>query len=123
MVGDHRRDLKQALEGLRRFPDNPKILTTQVRALAALGRVGEMRRRVAASVNLPPVQGWAPADVLLLAAVELRAHGRAAAADTALAQARDWLAGRPPPEAPSEARLFRRGPGTLTAGPLADPQP
>ncbi|OLC03627.1 MAG: hypothetical protein AUH45_05670 [Gemmatimonadetes bacterium 13_1_40CM_69_22] len=122
LVGDHRRELKQALEGLRRFPDNPQILTTQVRALAALGRVGEMRRRVAASVNLPPVQGWAPADVLLLAAVELRAHGHAAAADTTLAQARDWLAARPPAEAASEAYQFRVGLVAYTAGQLADAQ-
>src|SRR6266700_3816094 len=108
LVGDHRAELKQALEGSRRFPDNPQILSTQVRALAALGRVEEMRRRVAASVNLPPVQGWAPVDVLLLAAVELRAHGHAAAADTTLAQARDWLAARPPAEAGSEARQWNR---------------
>src|SRR5205814_8841502 len=68
LVGDHRRELQAALEGLRRFPDNPQILATQVRALAALGRVEEMRRGVAASMNLPPMEGWAAADVLLLAA-------------------------------------------------------
>src|SRR6266516_3358309 len=110
LVGDHRAELKQALEGTRRFPDNPQILSTQVRALAALGRVEEMRRRVAASVNLPPVQGWAPVDVLLLAAVELRAHGHAAAADTTLAQARDWLAARPPAGVPAGATRSRPSP-------------
>src|SRR6266566_4180203 len=92
LLGDHRRELQQALEGVRRFPDNPQILTTEVRALAALGRVAELRRRVAASVNFPPARGWAPSDVLLLAAVELRAHGHAPEADTTLAEARDWLA-------------------------------
>src|SRR2546425_11813165 len=60
-LGDHRRELKQALEGARRFPDNPQVLTTQIRALAALGRAEEVTRRLAASVNLPPSQGWTPA--------------------------------------------------------------
>src|SRR5947208_933550 len=40
LLGDHRAELKQALEGARRFPDNPQVLMTQVRALAALGRAG-----------------------------------------------------------------------------------
>src|SRR5437899_12371041 len=99
LLGDHRRELQQALEGVRRFPDNPQILTTEIRALAALGRVAELRRRVAARVNFPPAGGWAPADGLLLAAVEVRAHGHAPEADTTLAEARDWLAARPADEA------------------------
>src|SRR5438874_3528284 len=122
LVGDHRRELQAALEGLRRFPDNPQILATQVRALAALGRVEEMRRGVAASMNVPPMEGWAAADVRLLAAVELRAHGHAAAADTMLAQARDWLAARPPAEAASEAHQVRVALVAYTAGRLVDAQ-
>ena len=122
LVGDHRRELQAALEGLRRFPDNPQILATQVRALAALGRVEEMRRGVAAGMNLPPMEGWAAADVLLLAAVELRAHGHAAAADTMLAQERDWLAARPRAEASSEAHQVRVALVAYTAGRLADAQ-
>src|SRR5438309_1762396 len=120
LLGDHRRELKQALEGVRRFPDNPQILTTEVRALAALGRGVDMRRRVAASENLPRVQGWAPADVLLLAAVELRAHGHAPEADTTLAEARDWLAARPPAEAASAAHQLRVALVAYTAGRLAE---
>src|SRR2546430_5926461 len=122
LLGDHRRELRQALEGVRRFPDNPQILTTEVRALAALGRVQDMRRRVAASENLPRVQGWAPADVLLLPAVELRAHGHAPEADTTLADARDWLAARPPAETASTAHQLRIALVACTAGRLADAQ-
>src|SRR5438874_6447728 len=122
LLGDHRRELQQALEGVRRFPDNPQILTTEVRALAALGRVADMRRRVAASENLPRVQGWAPADVLLLAAVGLAAHGHAPEADTTLAEARDWLAARPPAEAASTAHQLRVALVAYTAGRLADAQ-
>src|SRR2546427_13139772 len=38
LLGDHRRELRHALEGTRRFPDNTQVLTTQIRALAAPGR-------------------------------------------------------------------------------------
>src|SRR5205809_6715109 len=75
---------------------------TQVRALAALGRADEVMQRLAASVNLPAMQGWTPADGMVVAALELRAHGHAAAGDAALSQARDWLAGRSAGEAASE---------------------
>src|SRR5437667_452034 len=119
-LGDHRRELKQALEGARRFPDNPQVLTTQIRALAALGRAEEVTRRLAASVNLPPSQGWTPADALLLAAVELRAHGHPTEGDTVLAQARDWLATRPPAEAASEPHRYRVALVSYTAGRLDD---
>ncbi len=122
LLGDHRRELKEALEGARRFPDNPQVLITQVRAFAALGRADEATRRLAATVSLPPVQGWTPADGMLLAAVELRAHGHAAAADTALAQARDWLAARPPAEAASNEHRFRVALVSYLAGRLADAQ-
>ena len=122
LLGDHRRELKEALEGAHRFPDNPQVLITQVRAFAALGRADEATRRLAATVSLPPVQGWTPADGMLLAAVELRAHGHAAAADTALAQARDWLAARPPAEAASNEHRFRVALVSYLAGRLADAQ-
>jgi len=122
LLGDHRAELKQAVEGARRFPDNPQVLMTQVRALAALGRADEVTRRLAASVNLPAVQGWTPADGMLLAAVELRAHGHGAAADTALARARDWLAARPPAEAASEEHRFGVALVSYLSGRLGDAQ-
>src|SRR5437016_13829729 len=118
--GDHPRGLKQALEGTRRFPDNPQVLTTQIRALAALGRAEDVTSRLAASVNLPPSQGWTPADALLLAAVELRAHGHPTEGDTVLAQARDWLATRPPAEVASEPHRYRVALVSYTAGRLDD---
>src|SRR5437899_11620744 len=120
LVGDHRRELKQALEGARRFPGNPQVLTTQIRALAALGRAEEVTSRLAASVNLAPAQGWTPADALLLAAVELRAHGHSTEGDRVLAQARDWLAARPPAEAASAAHRDRVALVSYTAGRLDD---
>ena len=122
LLGDHRAELKQALEGARRFPDNPQVLMTQVRALAALGRADEVMQRLAASVNLPAMQGWTPADGMVVAALELRAHGHAAAGDAALAQARDWLAGRSAAEAASEEHRLRVALVSYIAGRLADAQ-
>ncbi len=122
LLGDHRAELKQAVEGARRFPDNPQVLMTQVRALAALGRADEVTRRLAASVNLPAVQGWTPADGMLLAAVELRAHGHGAVAETTLAQAGAWLAARPPAEAASEEHRFRVALVSYLSGRLGDAQ-
>src|SRR5438445_503620 len=76
--------------------------------------------RRAATVNLPPSQGWTPADALLLAAVELRAHGHRTEGDTVLAQARDWLATRPPAEVASEPHRYRVALVSYTAGRLDD---
>src|SRR5439155_15978272 len=84
-------------------------------------RAGVMRPNPsAASVNLAPAQGWTPADALLLAAVELRAHGHSTEGDRVLAQARDWLAARPPAEAASEAHRYRVALVSYTAGRLDD---
>lgn len=121
VAGDHNRELKQAVEGVRRFPDSPPIRATEVRALAALGRVEDVKRRVAASLSLPPGEGWTPADVLLLAGVELRAHGHAAEAETTLEQARDWLATRPAAQA-AEAHQIRVALVDYLAGRLSDAQ-
>src|SRR5204862_422528 len=55
-------------------------------------------------------------------ALELRAHGHAAAGDAALAQARDWLAGRSAAEAASEEHRLRVALVSYIAGRLADAQ-
>ena len=91
MTGDYRAELKEAREGGRRHPDNPQIVAAQVRALAALGRTQDVTRLLAENGNLSPQLGWTAADVMLLAALELRAHGQRAAADTALAQTSAWI--------------------------------
>src|SRR5213592_4499830 len=120
MLGDHRSELKQALEGIRRFPHNLQILTTQVRALAALGRTEDVGRLLAASVNFSPELGLTSADAMMIAAAELRAHGYPAAADTALGLARNWLAGRSPAESESDAHRYCVALVAYAAGRLDD---
>ena len=119
-LGDHRRELKEALEGRRRFPENLRLLTAEVRALAALGRTEDVTRRLGESVNAFRGEGWTPADAMLVAAVELRAHGSAAAADTVLARAFEWLAANPAATAASAAHRYRIALVSYAAGRLDD---
>jgi tRNA A-37 threonylcarbamoyl transferase component Bud32/TolB-like protein len=107
LVGDYRRELKAALEGRRRHPDELAVLAAEVRALAALGRAAEINERLAVAPSLPPRPGWSPADIALLAALELTAHDHRADAPAASEWAVRWLESRPSEEARSAAHRFR----------------
>src|SRR5256886_8820774 len=74
LMGDHRRELKEAREGRRRHPADFAVLAAEVRALAALGRAADINQRLVEAPSLPPQPGWAPADIALIAALELAAH-------------------------------------------------
>src|SRR5207245_10015565 len=95
LMGDHRRELKAAVEGRRRHPEELAVLAAEVRALAALGRVADIEQRLVEAPSLPPQPGWSPADIGLLAALELTAHDHHAEALAAGTWAVRWLEGRP----------------------------
>jgi serine/threonine-protein kinase len=135
MLGDHRRELKAALEGVRRFPGNLQLLTSEARALAALGRSERLGEVLDASEGLPSELGWTLADEMLLIAGELRAHGHPGMADSVLSRAHGWLSARGPEESRTEAHRYRvaltaysmgrldeaqRETEALVAGPLGD---
>jgi tetratricopeptide (TPR) repeat protein len=120
MLGDHRREFKQANEGRRRFPSQIGTLACEVRALAALGRLGDVRQRLDESLELPPQPEWTPAGVALLAADELRAHGFAEAARDAVARAIAWHERRPSVEQDSPDQMFELGVAYYEAGRLED---
>ena len=120
LVGDHRRELKEALEGRRRHPADFATLAAEVRALAALGRAGDISERLIEAPSFPPQPGWSPADVALIAALELAAHDHRADAPAAGAWAVRWLEGRPAPEAHSVANRFRLALAYYVAGRLDD---
>ena len=107
LVGDHRRELKDALEGRRRHPGELTVLAAEVRALAALGRTADVTERLAEAPSLPPQPGWSPADIGLLAAFELAAHDHRADAPAAGMWAVRWLESRPSTEVRSAAHRFR----------------
>ncbi len=107
LVGDHRRELKEAREGRRRHPVDFAVLAAEVRALAALGRVADINERLVEAPSFPPQPGWSPADIALIAALELAAHDHRADAPAAGAWAVRWLESRPAGEARSQANRFR----------------
>src|SRR5205823_5271139 len=107
LIGDHRRELKEALEGRRRHPADFAVLAAEVRALAALGRVADISERLVEAPSLPPQPGWSPADIAIMAALELAAHDHQADAPAAGMRAVRWLEGRPATEARSVANRFR----------------
>ena len=107
LMGDYRRELKDALEGRRRHPDELTVLAAEVRALAALGRAADITERLTEAPSLPPQPGWSPADIALLAAFELAAHDHRTEAPAASLWAVRWLEGRPAAEGGSVANRFR----------------
>ncbi len=107
LMGDYRAELKDALEGRRRHPDELTVLAAEVRALAAQGRIADIRERLTEAPGLPPQPGWSPADIGLLAAFELAAHDHRADAPTASLWAVHWLEGRPAAEGRTAANRFR----------------
>src|SRR3989454_700647 len=120
LVGDHRRELKEAREGRRRHPADFAVLAAEVRALAALGRAGDITARLAEAPSLPPQPGWSPADVALIAALELAAHDHRAEAPAAGAWAVRWLEGRPAEEVHSVANRVRPALAYYVSGRLDD---
>jgi tetratricopeptide (TPR) repeat protein len=91
VLGDHDGELSQALRGRRILPHSLATLVYEVRALAALGRIREVERRLDEALNYgPPQRGYVPGDAMLMAALELRAHGYDDAADSALQRGLDW---------------------------------
>ncbi len=107
-LGEYKAELAVAELGERHYPDLLALRRDRVRALAALGRVAELDRVVTDSLT---VRGGAvgAGDVMLAAAMELRAHGHADASRRTAAQCAAWFAG---PTA-TELGPLRRGTGQV----------
>jgi tetratricopeptide (TPR) repeat protein len=90
LLGDHRRELAEAVAGRRRAPEQVGGLVTEVRALAALGRADEVRQRLDESLQYPSQDSWTPGSLALIASAELRAHGYPDAARDAVTRAVTW---------------------------------
>jgi tetratricopeptide (TPR) repeat protein len=93
MLGLHPRELEEARRARARNLDPLEPTSWEIRALAALGRTGEVERRLDECLTMPS-GATSPGDVMLVAAAELRAHGRRAAALAAAARAVAWFRGR-----------------------------
>lgn len=86
-VGEYRRELETARRDRQARPERLSVLFLELRALAALDRIDELRRRASAVAAFPQEPGWSAGDVLQRAAAELKAHGHPEPADEMLARA------------------------------------
>jgi tetratricopeptide (TPR) repeat protein len=99
MTGDYRRELSEARRARAIHPEAMRMLLNEVRALAALGRLDEIDRRLDESLLLPSEDGLGAPWLMGSVAAELRAHGHREASLGAAGRAVDWFASRPHDEA------------------------
>jgi serine/threonine protein kinase len=105
MLGRHDEELKAAREGRARLPGALPLMEYEGRALAALGRMGEINALTDEILVQRVRAGSTPGDVLLTIAEELRAHGHAAEAAEITDRALAWYRVQP---APVLARGWRK---------------
>jgi serine/threonine-protein kinase len=108
LLGEHGRELAAARQARRQLPDNLAALRMELFALAALGRVDDVRRRLHEVPMLPRHPIRQPGRVMREAAMELRAHGHDAASRDVLHHTLLWLDERPADERRTEAWRFER---------------
>jgi tetratricopeptide (TPR) repeat protein len=121
MLGDHHRELEAAERGRRQYPDRLMTRRAELRALAALGRVDEVRARVADLWTIR-LDGEGPADVVLVTAQELRAHGYPEASVEVLESLLNWLGARPEIESRGSTNRWTRAQALVLLGRLDEAQ-
>jgi tetratricopeptide (TPR) repeat protein len=104
-LGEHEQELAEAKEAQRLYPESPSPLTYQIRALAAMGKVREIRGVLEESAALPVNAGLAPPLQFYRAGMELRAHGHEDSAMTFLNQAVDACKSTPLADSAGQALL------------------
>ncbi|MFW5950846.1 MAG: BTAD domain-containing putative transcriptional regulator [Gemmatimonadota bacterium] len=108
LLGEHGKELKAARRGRDLIPGRIEMLVYEARALAALGRTRELERILVDAAGYPS-RRTTPADVMLTAARELRAHGHPRAARSAAEGVLDWYAALPAERRDSEQLRAARG--------------
>jgi serine/threonine protein kinase len=95
MLGRHDEELKAVREGRARVTGSLPLMEYEGRALAALGRVDELKALTDEVLAQRVRPGVTAGDVLLTIAEELRAHGHAAEAAEIADRALAWYDGQP----------------------------
>ncbi|MDQ3309775.1 MAG: tetratricopeptide repeat protein, partial [Gemmatimonadota bacterium] len=116
MLGQHRRELKEAQQARAQYPELLSTLSYEVQALAALGRMKEVNERLDESLALPPERSWSAGRVMLNAANELRAHGKTEAAQQAANRAVAWYTAQPAKQQGVETHRYGLGLALYQAG-------
>jgi DNA-binding SARP family transcriptional activator len=84
LMGEHGRELAAARDGLSRHPELRVLVTYELRALAALGRVDELNARIRSLPTRLDSTDVVSESMVRQVALELSAHGNAAAAQRLL---------------------------------------
>jgi serine/threonine-protein kinase len=129
VLGEHESELQIARRGHERHPRLSSSLLHEVQALAALGRIGEMRDRIHESLTYPPQSPsvallpiLTSGDIMSTAAAELRAHGNLAASRDLLDEAVRWFRGRLREDPGSESLMRGLGEALYLSGRWAESQ-
>lgn len=109
MLGNYKRELKEARRCREQLPELLEILSWEGRALAALGRIKDLQKLFEESKTLPPLSGYSPSGIMLTAGRELRAHGYKEEATRVLNQALQWYESRPEQEKASVVNRYFLG--------------
>ena len=106
MLGNHKRELKEARRGRKQFPETLSILSNEADALAALGRKKDLQKLFEESKSLPPQSGYSSGIIMLAAGRELKAHGFKEGSIRVLNQALEWFESRPEQEKASAENRY-----------------
>jgi tetratricopeptide (TPR) repeat protein len=115
-LGEHRMELATARKARQPAPANASLLSHEIRALAAMGRIAAVRARTDSLLALPRDGWFTPGVALMQIGSELRAHGHMAAAAEILSRAVAWYRSRPPVEVETETHGYFLGWTLIVAG-------
>jgi len=101
MLGDYKKELKVIKIGEKYYPKRLWFRAAEARALAALGKINELKRVIEECLSREST-GGTPGDVMLEAAEELYAHGRRDASREIYARTIEWYGSRPEDEKKTE---------------------
>ena len=106
MLGEHEEELAVAQRGREAWPSYLPTIAYEVRALAGLGELVELRDRIEECLTLRPERGWTPPAVIRTAASELVVHGHPEVAQEVLRRAYEWHESRSSDDARSESGRY-----------------
>ena len=104
MLGHHEEELEAAHRARLQYPDRPSPVNLEIEALAALGRVDEIKQRLSDAISLP---GQPQVGLMTTAVSELRSHGYRDAAIEMSDSLIAWFRSRPQDQSRTEEN--RRG--------------
>jgi DNA-binding SARP family transcriptional activator len=116
LLGEHELELEVARRGRAHYPGNLAAWRTELVALAALGRGREVNVRLDEIDALSPDPLRKKPTVMREVALDIAAHGDAAAARQALARTLAWHAMQPEAEQATEFNRFERAQAFFAAG-------